>query len=413
MKYVVVVVWIFAACVLPQSSPSAPPQAQSTAREASQPNEPPTTAAALAMPAASDASTQACRLVDHAIQSWQNIQAAYDLLLPQALQNHWNGKQYDAAVAAYVNAHAQGGAGGTSGRGAQTDMCTCVTTGIDELCADYASQGVPPVVCDASKAHEATHRQQCEHNKTLPPGDPNAWACNPDGSYSIPPKLRDRDEHAAYDAVLRVLDAYVDSHCLHGCKQLVKAKVWQGSIAIRYLRTNLTQYTEERLEGGAIYSSNLPKAEAQIGVNGYDVLWEGTARGTAEFHDVEGLTSGGTNEGTGSGPLLANPHGVDFGPEILRIDEKNCRYAFETFAAVDSTWLHGRDTHPESVHVQLGGMTIGKDARTLGGTQTLTLPISHFDWPGPAARLPNDPVDWKARGKIGGWVQITWQFWPA
>ncbi len=410
MKYRAVVA-ICAACVVPQASPSAPPAA---ARDAPTTNEPPTTAAALDMPAAADPTTQACRLVDRAIASWQNIQAAYDALLPQALQNNWNGDKYDAAVTAYVNAHAQGGVGGSEGPGAHTDMCKCTTTGIDELCAANASRGLPPVICDAEKAHEATHRQQCEHNKTLPAGDPDKWTCNPDDTYQIPPRLRDRDEHAAYDAVLKILDAYVDAHCLHGCKQLVKAKAWQGSISIRYLRTNLTNYTDERLDGGAIYTSALTKPMAQIGVNGYDVLWMGNAHGTAQLEDVEHQTSGGKPyEGHGSGPLLADPHGVDFGPEILRIDEKHCRYAFEPFAAIDSTWQNGRDTHPESIHVQLGGMTIDSKARTLVGGQTLTLPISHFDWPGPAVRLPNDPVDWKARGKIGGWVQIAWQFWPS
>jgi len=159
-----------------------------------------------------------CATVGNAIAAWQRIQLIYDALLAQAIKAHWTSREYDDAVGK-VYARETASAGATAGLDERaptpsTNMCDCAVSGLPELCAYYARNGKPAVLCDAAKAHEAAHVAQCEANARRLAGNSDKWPCAPGAAGNSPvatltPAQKHAGEHAAYDANLRLLGDWV------------------------------------------------------------------------------------------------------------------------------------------------------------------------------------------------------------
>lgn len=366
------------------------------------------------------AQQRACARVNQAVDGWTRIRQLYRDMLPTAKAKGWGSKQYNAAVVSAFNA-----ATTSSGGGIEIDPtieprtdCRCEIHDIDALCAEYAAKDIPRVICDGARVHEETHRAMCQANHALPPGDPSRYGCDADDKPDDSLEVRAAFEEAAYTAQLAVLQQYLDGQCPAraqpggDCAQLARAKGWTSQITIAYLRTNQTSSTDERLQGTANLTSALVKPLAVASVNGYASVWSGKAIGHASFDDVEQHADGSPPfEGHANGPLVDKVPLGRFNVEILRIHPERCVYAFETSAVTASTWSDGTSA-ADGVSVQLGEIPIPARATELVGTKTLTLPVSAFDWPGPAATLPNEPIDWKANGRIGGSITLSWTFKP-
>lgn len=358
-----------------------------------------------------------CTVLSKALRAWDNAETAYAALLPRAVQEGWTTSRYHEAVVAYVNQLSanQGGGGGVQppANAPSTNGCTCQTENVESQCAWYRQQGYPEALCDATRAHEQVHVDQCEQNKQLPDGDPRKYPCDAQDHATYTPAQLEALEVAAYEASQRLVAGYYYGHCAT-CQRLAAARAWTLAVNITYTRTNQTSYTEERLAGSAGYTARLVLPETGTGasVNGYARVWMGQAIGSAAFEDIEQHDDGKPYTGKGGGPLVPRPPLGVFTPEILRIHPDRCVYAFETSAAIPSDWSDGTN-RIEGTHVQLGELPIEDGVATLAGSKTLALPVSHFDWPGPAATLPNEPIDWRARGQLGGAITISWSFTPA
>jgi hypothetical protein len=350
-----------------------------------------------------------CTILKNVISTWDAAEAGYDVILPIAIKQNWTGRQYDDAVARYVNSHVHGSGGGlgaSASETASTNMCTCESKNVEKECNFYRTHHLPEILCEATKAHEEVHRQKCD----LPPTDPNKIKCDPDGTPHATHHQRRDNEHAAYEVTLKLVGDYYFDHCAT-CKALADARAWVGAINLTYARSNRTSSTNERLTGSASYTSRLTPPVGGIGVSGYTASWMGQATGSAQFDDDEQWLDGKAYSGRGNGDLVKEPPLGKFSAEILRIDPDKCVYAFETSAAISSNW-NGLETKIDGTHVQLGGLKIEDGVKTLAGSKTLPLPISHFDWPGPAVLLPNEPTDWRAAGQISGSITISWSFTP-
>lgn len=418
---------VLAACTVPHATPGASPSqpAAPNAPPAKPDEQPAAPVADLSKldadgPVLDTKQDRDCSRVEKAIASWENAVAAYDTLLPEAEKEGWSVGTYNNKAIEYVNEHVPEGLGGgvSSTIDVGTDPCTCKTHGLDQQCAYYADHGFPSVICEATRAHEQVHHDQCERNKTLPAGDPMKWACPNDGKNHQSPAQLDHLEDEAYAKNLAIVRAYQKAHCKGTCSQMARASGWTGQIAVTFHRENRTNYTQETLDGGASYTSVMAVPHIKVNVNDYNRLWQGHATGYAHFDDREIQLEGGKPfTGSGAGPIVPDPPLGKFTAEILRLARtqhgttETCKYAFETDAAIPSTWSDGT-TPIDGVHVQLGELPIAEGTKVLDGTRTFPLPIDHFDFPGPAAMLPNEPIDWKARGHITGYLTIHWTFTP-
>lgn len=148
--------------------------------------------------------TTACGTVGNAIAAWQRIDQLYGELLPKAKASGWTSDELDKKVMAQYSAeHPLAGASGAPTP--STQMCDCEPIDVDKVCAWYAANNKPPIICEAARKHEAVHVAQCKARGSK-------WSCE-NGIATIPLDVKVRLEHEAFAQHLAMLRTYGAANC--------------------------------------------------------------------------------------------------------------------------------------------------------------------------------------------------------
>ncbi|MBC8069793.1 MAG: hypothetical protein IAG13_15760 [Deltaproteobacteria bacterium] len=360
-------------------------------------------------PEAGDTSDRDCDMVSRAVPQYRLAQQGYDALLPRAIAEDWQGDRFDREVAQWIADRYPAGGGTPTDVAASpsTNPCTCEISGVDELCAQYRRDHRPEVLCEAARAHERTHAAQCTANNALADSDPSKYECAP-----LSNTQRQKNEHAAYNALLAALRPWFDAHCTSRCAELALAEEFSGTIELSYSRDSHGPLGSGELDGQASYTSRL--ASFPVGVDGYSETWLGTPTGTGGFDYVvrDSETSAVVFTWSGHGSIVENPPVGRYTGEILRIDPLLCEYEFETSAVVSALDSDG-NAEPSGLGLAIGDIAIDTAKMTMTGSRSLPLPQPQFAGiHGTNVDLPAQSFEHDASTITSGNLDVTWNFVP-